>query len=173
MAEILFLDETTLKAKVPSSRNVTDTQTIFYSIRQAQSTLKNVLGRDFYFDLVVKYEALVNSGVSFSACENELFYDYIQDIVALETYKRLIDHLSYKLRDGGLRASIDDNSELAQSQDRGMIQKNIIGDINGIIVDMKNYIYDNSGCFPLYNQGYEGIIPPSNSLNIGKILGKI
>ena len=63
--EKLFIDEETFKSMVPSSRNVTDTQTIYYSISLSQQQIiKETLGRNLYEDILSKYTSYIDSGVT-------------------------------------------------------------------------------------------------------------
>ena len=167
----LFISEEVFKSMIPSARNVSDTQTIYYSIAISQNNvIKDMMGRDFYDDMVSKYTLFVDSGTSMTTEYSYLMNNYLKPILAFSTYKRMINNMSFKLRDGGLRSSVDANSELAQYQDRQSIIQEITNDINQFINDMKHYIHDNAGAFPLYKMGFEGSQDgASNTLSIGKV----
>lgn len=169
----LFITEDVFKAMIPSSKNVTDTQTIYYSIALSQqNTIKEILGRDLYNDILDKYTLFVDSGNSMSEHYTFLMDNYLKPILAFSTYKRLISSLSFKLKEGGLRYNISNNDELAQYQDRSSIISEITNDINHFISDMKLYISENSGLFPLYNQGFIGAGNRTENFSIGKIQNK-
>ena len=166
----LFLDEETLKSILPSTRNITDTQTIYYSISMSQKRIKTLIGTPMYLDILSKWTNHIVSGGTLSTCDDELIHYYIQPILAFSSYKRLINHLSFKLKEGGLRYSIDTTTELADVSDRELIMRDITGDIDVFIKDMKQYIYDNKNCFPLYKGDFSGICVENKvSLNIGKV----
>jgi hypothetical protein len=166
----LFLDETSFKSMVPSSRNITDTQTIYYCIALSQKqSIKNLLGDDLYADMVTKYTLYVDSGTSMETHYSYLMENYLKPILSFSTYKRLINNLSFKLKEGGLRYSVEQTSELALPQDRGTIIQEITADIDTFIKDMKKYIYDNRVYFPLYDQGFEGVVNPETNFSIGKV----
>lgn len=168
----LFITEEVFKSMIPSSRNVTDTQTIYYSISLSQqNTIKEILGRDLYEDILDKYTQYIDSGVTMEEHYSFLVDNYIKPILAFATYKRLISSLSFKLKEGGLRYTVNGNDELAQYQDRNSIIGEITNDINLFIADMKYYISDNIQYFGLYNQGFNNI-NGNKSLNIGKIQNK-
>jgi len=95
--------------------------------------------------------------------------DYLKVILSLMSYKRLITTLSYKLRDGGLRTTLDANSDLTTSGEMGSMKQEITADIDGFIVDMKTYISENVSCFPLYTNGFAGVGSDSVNLSIGKV----
>jgi len=166
----LFIDEETFKAMVPSSRNVSDTQSIYYAIALSQrNTIRDILGDDLYEDIVSDYTAYVNSGTSMSSCYTNLMNNYLKPILSFATYKRLINNLSFKLKEGGLRAVEDTTSYLADGNDRAIIKSEITSDINMFIRDMKKYIYDNQSRFPLYDQGFDGVNEKKVNLMIGKV----
>lgn len=166
----LFLDENTFKAMVPSSRNITDTQTIYYCIALSQTQgLKEIMGRDFYDDMVSKYTSYIDSGVTMETHYYYLYENYLLPILSFSTYKRLIANLSFRMKEDGLRSSISNNSELATSQDRGYIIGEITTDIDNFIQDMKHYIYDNRSYFPLYKGKVEGDDRNEVNINIGKV----
>jgi hypothetical protein len=168
--EKLFLTEEEFKSMVPSSRNVTDTQSIYYSIALSQrQTIKGMLGDDLYEDINSKYTLYIDSGTSMSDCYTYLVENFIKPILSFSTYKRLITTLSFKLKEGGLRYNVDQTSELAMSEDRNIIIRDINNDIDLFIIDMKKYIYDNRSCFPLYNKGFDGVVDNQVSFGIGKI----
>ena len=153
--KILLIDEDTFKSMVPSARNITDTQTLYYIITMSQNqSIKGLLGKDFYDDLIEKYDEYINSGGTLTDCYDELIHNYLQPILSFSVYKRLINHLSFKLKEGGLRYSIDQTTELADINDRSSIISEINNDINVIISDMNDYIYDNRDCFPLFKFKY-------------------
>lgn len=147
----LLIDEETFKSMVPSSRNITDTQTIYYVISMAQTqTIKSILGKDQYDDIITEYTNYVDSGETMSECYDYLIHNFLQPILSFTAYKRLINHLSFQLKTGGLRYSLDQTTELAGVEDRSMIMNEINNDVNVLIGDMKEYIKDNKTCFPLY-----------------------
>jgi len=55
------------------------------------------------------------------------------------------------------------------SEDRNIIIRDINNDIDIFIIDMKKYIYDNRTCFPLYEQGFDGVCDTNVSFGIGKV----
>jgi hypothetical protein len=166
----LFLDENTFKSMVPSSRNVSDTQTIYYNIALSQTqTLKTIMGRDFYDDMVVQYTLYADSGVSMEEHYSYLFENFLLPILSFSTYKRLISSLSYRLKEDGLRAALTSSSELASPEDRGFIISEITNDINNFIADMKHYIFDNRSYFPLYKGHLDGDDKNPVSFGIGKV----
>lgn len=166
----LLIDEDVFKSMVPSSRNISDTQTIYYCISMSQNqTIKSILGKDLYEDIIDQYTDYVDSGVTMSDKYDELISNYLQPILSFSAYKRLINHLSFKLKEGGLRYSIDQTTELAQLDDRSVIFNEITNDINNFIKDMKIFIYDNQSYFPLYDQGFTGVVGNVKNLTIGKI----
>ena len=95
--------------------------------------------------------------------------NFLKPILSFATYKRLIDNLSFKLKESGLRAIGNSDSFLAEGNDRGLIKQEITADINMFIHDMKKYIYDNQSCFPLYDQGFDGVENKTVSLMFGKV----
>lgn len=166
----LLIDEVTFKSMTPSSMNVTDTQSIFYSIAMSQkSTIKHLLGDDLYADLIRQYTLYVDSGVSM---ESHYFYiteNYLKPILSFATYKRLISQMSFKLKDGGYRFVTDMNSELASSDDRNTARSELTNDIDTFIKDCKKYIYDNKAYFPLYDKGFQNVNSNTNTLTIGSV----
>jgi len=163
----LLVDEETFKSMVPSTRNITDTQTIYYVISMSQKqTIKSILGKPLYDDIVDKYTDYIDNGISLSECYEHLISNYLQPILSFSSYKRLINHLSFKLKEGGLRYSLDQTTELADLSDRSMVMTEINNDINVFISDMKEYIKENKGCFPLY---YEISNKTNTTFTIGKL----
>lgn len=166
----LFLDEESFKSMVPSSRNVSDTQTIYYSIALSQTQqVKEIMGRDFYYDMVNSYTDFIDSGITMGIHYEYLMDNFLKPILAFTTYKRLINNLSFKLKEGGLRSNIETNTELAQPQDRGYIISEITRDIDTFIADMKHYIYDNRIYFPLYKGQLENDNRNDVNFGIGKV----
>lgn len=169
--EKLLLDEETLKSILPSTRNITDTQSMYYAITMSQKRLKSLVGIDQFELILEAWTEYIDSGTTLSDCYSSIIHNYFQPILAFSTYKRLINHLSFKLKEGGLRYSLDQTTELADVSDREIIQREITSDIDIIIKEMRQYIYENRGCFPKYNQGFDGICDYKKNvpLNIGKI----
>lgn len=166
----LFLTEELFKSMVSSSRNVTDTQSIFYSIALSQKkTIKDILGLLLYNDILLSYTNYVDSGTTIETHYDYLIHNYVQPILAFSTYKRLILNLSFKLKESGLRSSINQVDELVQYQDRNVIMSEITDDIDVFIKDMKKYIYDNRTYFPLYEGSFTNVNSEKVELNIGKI----
>lgn len=167
---ILFIDEEELKSMVPSTRNLGDTQTIYYATTLSQiNNIKNVMGRDFYEDMVSKYTDYVDNGIDMEEHYDFLMDYHIKPILALYVYKRLILHTSFKLKEGGLRTSISADSELVTPSERGEVTGQITNDINDLIENMKYYIYDNSSYFPLFEGDYGDIYNEEVNLMIGKV----
>lgn len=165
----LFLDEESFKAMTPQMRNVSDTQSIYNALALSQKkTIKDILGDDLYVDILNSYTSYVDSGVTIETHYNYLIHNFVQPILAFSTYKRLILTLSFKLKQGGLRYTVEEGSELAQYQDRNTIMAEITDDIDVFVRDMKKYIYDNRTYFPLYEEGFVGM-NEKTQLNIGKV----
>ena len=166
----LFITEEVFKSMVPSSRGTSDTQTIYYSIALSQQqTIKEIFGRDLYEYVLNQYTLYVDSGITMEEHYSTLMDNYLKPILAFSTYKRLINNLSFKLKEGGLRYTIDQTTELAQYQDRQYIISEITNDINHFIGDMKHYILENVSYFPLYNQGFVGAEKQIENFGIGKV----
>lgn len=160
--EKLFINEEELKSMIPTSRNVSDTQTIFYSIKFSQiRELRPHIGERTFDDLLEKY---YTTGYTMTPCELDLV-DMMKEVLSLMTYKRLINHLSFKLRDGGLRYSISGSDELAPTDDRQMILREITKDVDVLLGQINIYIKENKDCFPLHSFCRVGEV----KLNIGKL----
>lgn len=168
----LMLDEITLKSMCPNIKNISDTQTIYYNISLSQNNnIKGILGHELYVDVLDQYTKYIDSGISFSNTHySYIINNFLKPILAFTTYKRLVTGLSFKLKEGGLRSQVDDNSDLASYQDRNYVIGELNNDIAGFIKDLKLYIYDNRVYFPLYNQGFEHINEHSDVMyGIGKV----
>lgn len=166
----LFIDEETLKAMTPSMRNVSDTETIYYAIALSQrNTIRDILGQDQYDDILADYTLFIDSGTIMSDCYTNLMNNFLKPILSFSTYKRLIDNLTFKLKEGGLRTVNDSSTYVAEGNDRAIIKQEITNDINMFIRDMKLYIYENQSCFPLYNKGFDGV----GEHQINTIIGKV
>ena len=168
--EKLLITEDEFKSMTPSARNVSDTQSIYYCIVMSQKTvIKSIIGEDLYADVMNKYTEYIDSGVTMEVHYLYLVNNFLKPILAFATFKRLVNMLSFKLKEGGLRYTVDNNTELAQAEDRGLILNEMTNDINQLILDMKHYIYDNTGSFSLYDQGFKGVEEQQVNLMIGKI----
>lgn len=166
----LFIDPETFYAMVPSARKVSDTQSMYYSIAMCQKkTIRDILGQDLYDDILAKYTLYVDSGTSMSTEYTYLMNNYLKPILSIDTYRRLIDVLSNKLGDAGLRTVQETTTFPSEGNDKYIIKKELMDDINTFIKDMKKYIYDNQSSFTLYDQGFDGVNQKRVSLMIGKV----
>jgi hypothetical protein len=103
-------------------------------LEMAESDLEDVLGREFYAQIVAQYPGTLSA-------DNTALYDpYIKKYLAWETYFHYLKFANVNATPTGIREFDDDNSTIAGDIKMYSLEKNVKGEANRRKYKMVNFL---------------------------------
>jgi hypothetical protein len=146
-AATYLINETEIKQLIPELPNNLDTRLIRNAILFTQEIkLKSIIGYEWLTELYTQH----NTGST--TVENQFILDnYLDMIIALGTYQRIIYSTTYQVEQSGVRVKIVDNSEKASDEAIHLLRTQIQSDFDFLVNEMIRYIEEHITLYPLWN----------------------
>jgi hypothetical protein len=118
-------------------------------LEMAESDLEDVLGREFYAQIVAQYPSTLSA-------DNTALYDpYIKKYLAWETYFHYLKFVNVNATPTGIREFDDENSTIAGDIKMYSLEKNVKGEANRRKYKMVNFLKEaqanDSTKYPLWD----------------------
>lgn len=124
-------------------------------LKMAQDYLKDVLGREFFDEIMAQYTAN-----TLTSDNSTLYEDYIKDYLAWQTYFYYMKFANVDATPTGVRTFTDANSSIADDVKMYSLEKNILDRANFYKFNLINFINESqsndSGKYPLYESKCRG-----------------
>lgn len=155
----LFITETYIKTNSPITSNV-DPKDLNSHILAAQNLyMKNILGSEFFDDLMTKYQAQ-----TLSADEITLVQDYIQPAILWRGITIALPWLHTQLRNKGLMNNSDDNATQADQSMLNFLRNEAKNRAEYQEEELRKYLCKYNNLYPLYRT-QDGLTKPDSSSN--------
>jgi hypothetical protein len=141
---IHFVTDHYLKSKMPITSNVASNEIALFVEQAGLSFVQPILGRYFYNDLLVKYNAQTLSA------DETILVEKIQPAIGWRTTYDCVIALTYQLKNKGLQKQNGDNSESVEMAEVGFVGAHYVQKAELFENILRKYIKRNKALFPVY-----------------------